>query len=82
VTPKMALRTHIFFLGYIKSSFTTEMVDDQTHNTADKKVLQKLNAHCYTLTRPPVEKITQGTLGNWMVRKVGILYFASYYGDA
>lgn len=82
LSPKWALRAHLFTDGYFISSFTTGIVDDGLHNRIDGNVLEKEHAKCYTLTRPPVENATKGMLANWKVKKVGILYYVSYYGNA
>ena len=81
LSPKLAIRAHLFTEGYFKSSFTTDIVDDSFHNRTDKRRLAKQHAKCYTVTNPPVEKATEGKLANWKVKKVGILYYVSYYGD-
>ncbi|MGR3763090.1 hypothetical protein [Rossellomorea sp. NS-SX7] len=80
-TPHMAVRTKVFFMGYPADAFTTGIVDDEYHNEVDKEKFSSLNAKAYTLTEPPVEKATQGELRNYLVKKVGFLYFAEYYGE-
>jgi len=82
LSPKLAIRAHLFTEGHFIVAFTTDIVDDTFHNKGDKKALKSQNAKCYSLTKPPVEKATQGILTNWKVRKSGILYYVSYYGDA
>ncbi|WP_408009845.1 hypothetical protein ACJROX_05990 [Pseudalkalibacillus sp. A8] len=51
------------------------------HNKVDKEMFAELNAKAYTLTTPPIEKATQGELRNYLVRKIGFLYFAEFYGE-
>jgi hypothetical protein len=80
LTPKWALRAHLFTAGYFISSFTTGIVDDGFHNRLDKKMLAIQIAKYYTLTIPPVELSTKGILANWKVKKVGIFYYDSYFG--
>ena len=80
-TPHLALRTHVFFLGYPKSAVMSGIVDDDYHNRIDKDKFAELNAKAYTLTEPPVEKATQGELRNFLVRKIGIWHIAAYYGE-
>jgi hypothetical protein len=48
----------------------------------DKEKFAEINAKAYTLTKPPIEKVTQGKLRNYLVRNIGIWYFAEYYGEA
>jgi hypothetical protein len=79
--PNIALRTHVFTMGYPKAAITSDIVDDEFHNEVDKERFAKLNAKAYTLTKPPTEKATQGELRNFLVRKYGFLYFAEYYGE-
>lgn len=80
-TPTLALKTHVFFMGYIVESITTEIVDDGFHNEFDKEALESQNAKCYRLTKPPVDKETEAKLRNYKVTKKGPLYFAEYYGE-
>lgn len=80
-TPGLALRTHVFMLGYPKAAFTSGIVDDDYHNRVDKDFFSSINARAYTLTEPPVEKATQGELRNFLVRKIGFFYIAEYYGE-
>lgn len=81
LTPSLAIRTRVFFMGYFVNAIKTDVVDDVTHNNMDKELLESENAKCYTLTNPPIEKATQGVLRNYKVVKIGPLYFASYYGE-
>ncbi|MDR7000198.1 hypothetical protein [Neobacillus niacini] len=80
-TPKLALRTCVFFMGYPKAAFITDIGDDEYHNKFDKKKFAKINAKAYTLTKPPFDKATESELRNYFVRKIGYLYFAEYYGE-
>jgi len=80
-TPSMALRSHIFFMGYPKAAITSGITEDKEHNEVDKNKFAELNAKAYSLTNPPIEKATHGELRNYLVRKFGFLHFAEYYGD-
>jgi hypothetical protein len=80
-TPSMALRTQVFIMGYPKVALTSAIIDDEYHNEVDKDKFAELNAKAYTLTKPPIEKATQGELSNFLVRKIGFFYLAEYYGD-
>ncbi|ANX11702.1 hypothetical protein ABE41_006750 [Fictibacillus arsenicus] len=77
----MALRTEVILMGHPVASLTTGIIEDEFHNEVDKEKFAELNAKAYTLTKPPVERATQGKLRNYRVRKVGFLYFAEYYGE-
>lgn len=81
LTPSMALRTQVFIMGYPKAALTSGIVDDVYHNKVDKDKFTELNAKAYTLTKPPIEKATEGELRNFLVRKIGFFYLAEYYGD-
>ncbi|MRX72736.1 hypothetical protein GJU40_11305 [Bacillus lacus] len=81
-TPHMALRTHVFIMGYPKAALTSEIVDDVYHNKADEQKFAEMNAKAYTLTKPPVEKATQGILSNFLVKRIWFFFTAEYYGDA
>ncbi|MBS8266388.1 hypothetical protein DYI25_18350 [Mesobacillus boroniphilus] len=80
-TPTMALKTHVFMMGYPKAAISSGVIEDEYHNEVDKEKFAELNAKAYTLTKPPTEKATQGELRNYLVRKVGFLHFAEYYGE-
>ncbi|APH13269.1 hypothetical protein NPD5_1222 [Clostridium sporogenes] len=82
ITPKRALRTHLFITGHPIIAFKTSITDDEFHNKINSKFLEVENAHCYTLTIPIIEKETDSYLANYIVRKKGFLYFADYYGEA
>ncbi|MCL1694468.1 hypothetical protein [Lysinibacillus sp. BPa_S21] len=81
-TPSMALRTHVFFLGYPIAAISSGIIEDKEHNKVDKDKFAELNAKAYTLTNPPIEKATQTKLRNFLVRKFGFLHFAEYYGES
>ena len=81
-TPELSLRTHLFLKGYIKESINTDIVDDTFHNDVDKEMLDRENARCYTVTKPPVHKDTLQELRNYKVTRKGLLYFTEYYGEA
>lgn len=81
LTPKSSLKTHIFLTGHFMEAISTDIIEDIEHNEMDKDELTKENAKCYRLTKPPIEKATQGVLRNYKVRKIGFLYFAEYYGE-
>ena len=80
-TPNTAIRTKVFFMGYPKAALTSSIIDDEYHNEVDIDKFAELNAKAYTLTKPPIEKATQGELRNYLVRKIGFLHFAEYYGE-
>lgn len=80
-TPHTALRTYVFFSGYPIVALTTDIVDDEYHNRVDKAKFKKLNGKAYTLTKPPIEKATQGELNNYLVRKFGIIHYVEFYGN-
>jgi hypothetical protein len=78
-TPKMALRFHLFFMGYPKEALITDIRDNKSDNRFHKKELAALNAKTYIITKPPFEKQTGSELDTFCVRKIGFLYFAEYY---
>ncbi|MBR7553738.1 hypothetical protein ACFFJI_00695 [Allobacillus sp. GCM10007491] len=80
-TPNTALRTKVFFMGYPKAALTSPIIDDVYHNEVDKDQFAEMNAKAYTLTKPPIEKATQGELRNYVVKRLGFIYFAEYYGE-
>ncbi|MRG86084.1 hypothetical protein [Salinibacillus xinjiangensis] len=81
LSPKLALRTHVVFMGHPVAAVTSELIQDNYHNETDKNQLKKLDAKVYTLTEPPIEEATQSELRNFIVKEVGFLYFAEYYGE-
>ncbi|WP_175987560.1 hypothetical protein [Bacillus sp. Marseille-Q1617] len=80
-TPHLALRTKVFFMGYPADAFTTGIVNYEYEKEVNGGASSSLNGKTYTLTEPPVEKATQGELRNYLVKKVGFLYFAEYFGE-
>ena len=82
LSPILALRTHLFLTGYPKAALTSGIIEDEYHNQVDKEKFESLSAKAYTLKVPPIEKETDGELRNFLVKKVGFLYFAEYYGDS
>lgn len=80
-TPHLALRTHLVINGYPIIAVTTKIMDDEYHNSIDKEKFRELNAKAYTLSKPPIEKATDGELRNFLVRKVGFIHFVEYYGE-
>ncbi|MDP4085479.1 MAG: hypothetical protein Q8934_12815 [Bacillota bacterium] len=81
-TPNLALRTNVFFSGHPIKAISTGIIDDKFHNENEKEKFARLNAKAYTLTKPPFEKGTGSWLRNYLVRKIGFLYFADYLGEA
>lgn len=80
-TPHMALRTHVFIMGYPITAIRSGIIEDAFHNQVDKDKFADLNAKAYTLTKPPIEKATHGELRNFLVKRFWFLYFANYYGE-
>ena len=81
-TPKLALRTHVFFNGHPILAFQTEIIPDREHNRIDKEYLKKEQAKCYSLTKAPNGGTTDSHFTNYIVRKKGFIYKANYYGNA
>ncbi|MGD6873716.1 hypothetical protein ACQCU1_16175 [Sutcliffiella horikoshii] len=73
--PTTALRTKVFFMGYPKAAFTSEIVEYEYGNLHDK------DSKGYVFTEPPIEKATQGYLDTYQVKKMGIFYFAEFIKD-
>lgn len=76
-TPKMALRTHVFFMGYPQAAVTSEIIKYEFQNTH----FNENDSNGYAFTAPPIEKATQGYLDTFLVKKIGILYFAEFLKD-
>lgn len=76
--PKLSVRTHLFFKGYVLEAVNNEIIPYIDKNDAENE----RNISLYKLSNPPVEKDTQGELKTYIVYKKGILYFAKYYGEA
>lgn len=81
-TPKLALRTHVFFNGHPILAIQTEIIDDREHNRLDKEYLKIEQAKCYSLTKAPKGGATDSYFTNYIVRKKGFIYKANYYGNA
>lgn len=80
-TAKVAISTHVLFMGYPKAAFTSNLDEYEFPNKVEKNHFEKKNAHAkvYALTKPPFEKATKSELNTFIVRKIGFLYFADYY---
>ncbi|NRD81022.1 hypothetical protein HPT25_27260 [Bacillus sp. BRMEA1] len=79
LTPNLALRTYVFFNTlHPISAVTTGIIDDKWHNNEDKIEFKKEHAKAYTLTKPPKSQNVE--MRNYIVKKVGFLYFADYLG--
>ncbi|MER2191290.1 MAG: hypothetical protein ABS951_10045 [Solibacillus sp.] len=61
------LRTHLFLLGYPASAFGSDFIQHEDS--------------LYKLTKPPIERATQGTLTTFIVHQYGPIYLAQYYGE-
>lgn len=75
-TPKLALRTHLFFEGHPKIAFTSEFVDYKYLNLPATE-----KSKGYILTEPPFEKDTESVLETYQVKQTGFFYFAKYEND-
>jgi hypothetical protein len=73
----MAIKTHVFFMGYPKATLTSEIIDYEYQNIK----LNEKNSSGYVFTEPPIEKATQGYLDTYMVKKIGIFFFADFIKD-
>ncbi|WP_462413654.1 hypothetical protein [Neobacillus sp. Marseille-QA0830] len=82
-TPKMAISTHLLFMGYPKESFISNIFEYEFENKVDQNHFLRLNpnAKVYSITKPPFEKATGSELSHYMVRKIGLFYFADFYGE-
>lgn len=78
LTPKLSVRTHLFFKGYFLEAVNNEIIPDIDKNNVENE----RNIYLYKLSNPPIEKDTQGELKTYIVYKKGFLYFAKYYGEA
>ncbi|WP_042457274.1 hypothetical protein [Neobacillus dielmonensis] len=83
LTPKIAIRTHLLFMGYPKQAFSSTIYEFKFHSDTDRNhfLRSNPNARVYTLTEPPFEKATESELSHYIIRKVGFLYFAEFYGE-
>lgn len=77
ITPKVALRTHIFMMGYPKIALTTGIESDFVHKDLETNYIK-----FYIATNSPIEKVTGGELTSYKIKRIGFIYLASYYGEA
>lgn len=80
-TPHLALRTYVFVTGHPVAAVTTGIVENEYINQVDHDKMDEKNAKAYTLTKPPIEKATQGELRNYLVKKVGFIHLVEFYGE-
>ena len=80
-TPKLAICTNVFLMGYPKEALTSEVEEYEFYNEVDENNFVEQNPHSkfYILSNPPIEKATEGELNTYKVRKFGFLYFAEFY---
>lgn len=67
----------MFFMGYPKVSFTSEINDYEYKNIK----INETNSSGYVFTEPPLEKATQGYLDTFVVKKIGFFFFADFIKD-
>lgn len=76
ITPRISLRTNIFFTGSPKIALTSNIEIDTMHEglVNDKTQFLRINP-------APIDKPTNTELRNYEIVKVGFLYFTFYYGE-
>ncbi|UOQ45493.1 hypothetical protein MUN89_05980 [Halobacillus salinarum] len=77
LTPRIALRTHLFFEGHPIAAITSQIVHEKAHNNEEEMGKRYKD---YKLTDPPNERATQSQLRNFRVVKKRYLYYAEYRG--
>ncbi|MFG6494648.1 hypothetical protein P8610_04775 [Fictibacillus sp. UD] len=81
LSPQLALRTHVFVMGYPIKAIVTEIEEDKLVSKDDQEEFERANKKVYLLTDPPIEKATQGELRRYTVKKVWLFYFAEFLGE-
>ncbi|WP_297637345.1 hypothetical protein [uncultured Clostridium sp.] len=76
ITPKLSLRTHLFFTGSPKIAVTSNIEIDEMHSDLVDNKTQFLR-----INPAPVDKETGTEHRNYKITKIGFLYFALYYGE-
>ena len=79
-SPSIAIRSHVFMLGYPKSALTSEIVEYEESNELNKEEFDDRDMKMYTISKPPIDRDTETVLSYFLVKKVGIFYFAEYAG--
>lgn len=72
-TPKLALKSQLFFKGYIKEAYSSEL-----------KVVKENSDHTifFQVSPPPYEKATHSYLETYKVTSTcGLIYWATYFGE-
>ena len=77
-TPEMAIRTHVFLMGYPISAIKAEIVEYEYLSSTHSKIE---NSQGFKIINPPVERATQGELDTYLVSKKWIFYFAKFEND-
>lgn len=76
MTPIGALRVALILSGHPISAFTFK-IESQAYT-----IYTKENQVGYSLQNPPIDRVTEGELQNWIVTRYGIFYIGRYYGFA
>lgn len=75
-TPAMAIRWHVFFMGYPIEAIKADIVEfDYLNNDYDE------NSQGFKIINPPIERATQGELDTYLVSKKWLFYFAKFEKD-
>ncbi|UZW15399.1 hypothetical protein OSC52_06055 [Clostridium pasteurianum] len=81
-TPSMSIRSHTFINGYPIGAFRGTMQVNKGQYNVDKDILDKENSIIYTMVGYHLyDRITENTIANYKVKKIGFLYFAEDYGE-
>lgn len=70
-TPEMAIRSHVFFMGYPISAIKADI---EEYKYGDGVI-------GYKITPPPIERATEGELDTYIVSKKWVFYFAKFDND-
>lgn len=77
-TPEMAIRSHVFFMGYPISAIKADIVEYEYSNGITSTVE---NTQGFKIINPPIERATQGELNTYIVSKKWIFNLAKFEKD-
>lgn len=81
VTPSLAVRTKLFYDGHPIAAMTTNIKYNSSQQGIDADKLDKMNAKIYAIKYGDATFDNGTYIHNFIVKKVGNLYYADYWGE-
>ncbi|WP_024614841.1 hypothetical protein [Clostridium sp. Ade.TY] len=79
-SPELSIKSHLFLTGHPVEALKYNFEINEFQNNLDSETLSKENSKIYKITN--FESNDTNEFFNFKVKKTGLLYFASAYGEA